>query len=114
LEVGAWIDINGEAIYGTSPWRVTHEGDAAMPIRFTAKGDAVYAICLAWPGGKEVVVKALGKRALPDKSITSARMLGSSDEVNWQQSDDGLTLTVPPKAPCQHAFVYRINLAGNK
>ena len=123
-EVGAWMDVNGEAIYGTSPWRLTHEGqarkgsqaskdgEASVPICFTAKGNSVYVICLAWPE-QQVVVKALGKQGLPGKSIAAVCMLGSKDAVGWRQSDAGLTLTVPPKPPCQHAFVYRIDLGQN-
>jgi len=117
-EVGKWMDINGEAIYGTSPWRVWHDGPSdshrsPAEIRFTAKGNSLYAICLGWPD-KEVLVKSLGKQGLPDKTIMSVKMLGSKDEVQWQQTDDGLTLTVPPVQPCQHAVVYRIKLAENR
>jgi alpha-L-fucosidase len=114
-EVGAWMDINGEAIYGTSPWRVFRDGPpdthrSPAEIRFTAKGKALYAICLGWPD-KDVLVKSLGKQGLPGKTITAVSMLGSKDQVRWQQSDDGLSLTVPPAQPCRHAFVYRIELA---
>ena len=111
-EVGAWMNLNGEAIYGTSPWRVTHEGDPPAPIRFTAKGNAVYAICPAGPH-PQVVIQALGKAAVPDKTISSVSLLGSQDQVPWRQSAAGLTLTVPPALPCPHAFVYRIELADH-
>ena len=118
-EVGAWMAVNGEAIYGTSPWRVFHDGAPKNPaaaeggaapvsIRFTAKGNSLYAICLAWPD-QELVVRALGTQALPDKPIAAVRMLGAADEVKWQQSAAGLTLSVPPQQPCRHAFVYRID-----
>jgi alpha-L-fucosidase len=117
-EVGAWMDINGEAIHGTSPWRVFQDGPSdshrsPSEIRFTAKGNSLYAICLGWPN-KDVVVKALGKQGLSGRTITAVSMLGSKDEVKWQQADDALTLTVPPTQPCQHAFVYRVDLTENK
>ena len=112
-EVGAWMDINSDAIYGTSPWKVSHEEAGTTPVRFTAKNNAVYAICLAWPE-QQVVIKALGKQMLGNQTIVSVRMLGSKDEVKWNQNDDGLTLSVPTKQPCQHAFVYRIELGGDK
>ena len=104
--------------YGTSPWQVFHDGPpvkGASPaeIRFTAKGNALYAICLGWPD-KDVVVRALGKSALPGGTIKAVSMLGSKDEVKWQQADGGLTLTVPRRPPCQHAFVYRIELGEGK
>ena len=118
-EVGKWMDINGEAIYGSSPWRVFHDGppqkNSGSPaeIRFTTKGNSIYAICLGWPD-KEVLVKSLGKQGISGRTITAVSMLGAKDEVKWQQTDDGLTLTVPPVQPCQHAFVYRIDLADHK
>lgn len=67
MEVGAWMDTNGEAIYGTSLWRVSRDeaagGDAPLDIRFTAKGNSLYAICLSWPEA-EVLVRTLGKQEL--------------------------------------------------
>jgi len=122
MEVGAWMETNQEAIYGTSPWKVFHDGplldkEAAkaggkstgfpVDIRVTAKGNATYAICLAWPE-KEMLVRALGSRAVPDKTIAAVSMLGSKDEVKWPQTDDGLTLSVPREKPCRYAFVYRL------
>jgi len=120
-EVGAWMKINQEAIYGTSPWKVAHEGPtgkseasqdgekaATLDIRFTAKGNSVYAICMAWPE-KDVLIRALGKEAFPGKKITAVRMLGSKDKIKWQQTAEGLSLSVPKTEPCRHAFVYRID-----
>ncbi|MBE0617438.1 MAG: alpha-L-fucosidase, partial [Proteobacteria bacterium] len=124
MEVGAWMETNGEAIYGTSPWRVFRDGpledeaaqgpnqslESPVDIRFTAKGNSLYAICLSWPE-KDVLVKALGHKRIPDKTITAVRMLGSKDQIQWRQTDDGLVLSVPRGKPCRHAFVYRIGLS---
>ena len=111
LEVGKWMDVNGEAIYGTSPWQVFHDTrpKGSLEVRFTAKGDCLYAICLGWPD-HELLIKALGNQALSDKTITAVSMLGSNEELRWRQDAGGLTLSVPRQQPCQHAFVYRINL----
>jgi alpha-L-fucosidase len=125
MEVGTWMETNQEAIYGTSAWRVYGEGPlfekeaakateksketAGVDIRFTAKENSVFAICLAWPE-KDVLVTALGKKGAPGKAISAVRMLGSKDEVKWRQTDDGLTLSVPREKPCRYAFVYRIDL----
>jgi alpha-L-fucosidase len=109
MEVGAWMDTNGDAIYGTSPWRVFR--DEAADIRFTAKGDSLYAICMSWPEA-EVLVKTLGKKGLADKTITGIRMLGSNEKIDWQQTDEGLKLSVPREKPGKFAFVYRIDFNG--
>jgi len=135
MEVGRWMDTNREAIQGTSTWRVLGEGplfekakaarekgkepvpggaacvgaaQSFVNIRFTAKGNSVYVICLSWPE-KDLFVRSLGKTGVPDKTIAAASMLGSRDAVQWRQTDGGLTLSVPGEKPCRHAFVYRID-----
>lgn len=73
LEIGAWLDINGEAIYGTSPWFIAGEGPTNLgeateigfneadtvytnkDVRFTVKGDTLYATFLAWPSEGAVI-----------------------------------------------------------
>jgi alpha-L-fucosidase len=140
MEVGTWMETNQEAIYGTSAWRVYGEGplfDTAMAkarekgkepapgsassagveqvpldIRFTAKGRSVYAICLTWPD-KDILVRTLGKKRVPDKTIAAVSMLGSKEAIKWRQADDGLTLSVPREKPCRHAFVYRIDFQSS-
>ena len=73
LEIGAWLDVNGQAIYGTSPWFIAGEGPTNLgrateigfneadtvytnkDIRFTVKGDVLYAAFLDWPGEEAVI-----------------------------------------------------------
>jgi alpha-L-fucosidase len=122
MEVGEWMEKNQAAIYGTTPWRVHSEGPrsetgtaqpdpgtGAVEIRFTAKRNSVFAACLGWPE-KGVLVKALGKKAMPDRAITGVSMLGAREEIQWRQTEAGLQLSVPLEQPCRHAFVYRITL----
>jgi alpha-L-fucosidase len=124
LEVGAWLETNGEAIYGTAPWKIFQErsvlgpaaakdpqksAESTIDMRFTAKGNSVYALCMAWPVNG-ILVKALGNQGVPGQTITAVRMLGSTEAVTWRQTQDGLALSVPRKPPCRHAFVYRIDL----
>ena len=116
-KVGEWMEVNQECIYGTSAWKVYGEGPSfenkkdtvGMNIRFTAKGDSVYAICLDWPE-KDFVIKAFGKAGVAGKKVGAVRMLGVKDEIKWSQSDEGLTLSVPKERPCNYAYVYKIDI----
>ena len=88
LGLGDWLQINGEAIYGTRHWKTFGEGNTivgeghmrehedkpfnAQDIRFTAKDGALYAICLGWPG-EHAVIKSLARAlcSLPSRSSPS-------------------------------------------
>jgi len=123
MEVGAWMETNGEAIYGSSPWKAFRDGPplhdeagkapkrdarSAVDIRFTAKGNSLYAICLAWPD-KDLLVRALAPKGAAPRAIAAVRMLGSKEAITWRQTNDGLALSVPREKPGRYAFVYRID-----
>jgi alpha-L-fucosidase len=110
--ITAWMDVNRECIFGTRPWKVFGEGPAsdgapisaqgfnegkgrpftAGDVRFTAKGDAVYAIVLGRPGDA-VRVQSFGRSAkLLDRPIVRVEQLGAG-EVVWLQEDGALAIT---------------------
>ena len=103
LEIGEWLQVNGEAVYGTKAWRVNAEGDH---VRYTAKGDSFYAFCLGWPG-KELRLAA--PKAAGDVQVT---MLGLKQDIPCRRESDGLHIKVPQltidQLPCRHAYVFKL------
>jgi alpha-L-fucosidase len=126
LEIGRWLALNGEAIYGTRPWGVFGEGPTEgigpkfqgnqpktpytpQDIRFTAKGDVLYAIVLAWPENGKVNIKSLATGSqLIRREIKRVTLLGSDVPVKWTRSSDGLGVDLPAQRPSDYAFVLKI------
>jgi alpha-L-fucosidase len=119
--IGRWLKINGEAIYGTRPFRVFGEGPARPPksanhfndneytygardIRFTTKGGALYAICLGIPNEPSQIVSL----AKTDKPVAAVELLGSNEKLSWKQEPGGLTIQPAKTWPAGHAVVFKI------
>jgi len=124
LGMGAWLKVNGEAIYATRPFQVFGEGPTevkeghfseqhikeftAQDIRFTTRGDVLYAICLDWPGEK-LTIKTLAKPCpLARGEVAAVTLLGHDGRLEWAQDQAGLTIKLPPAKPCEHAFAFKI------
>lgn len=84
LGLGAWLDVNGDAIFGTRPW-VTSDGTAngSIPVRYTRKDDALYVILLDTPGDTQVKLDKLQLGA-----GAKVELLGHSETLTWQQDND--------------------------
>ena len=123
LDVGAWLNVNGESIYGTRPWRIYGEGPTkvaagsfhdtdttrytAEDFRFTTKGDVLYAIGLGWPTNGEAVIHSLAS-AVGNEHVRSVILVGSEAKLQFEQRADGLRVRLPDQAPGKYAYALRI------
>jgi alpha-L-fucosidase len=81
----------------------------AEDVRFTTKGNAVYAFVMGWPE-KEAVIKPLGTNNAGMK-VANVAMLGFKGKLKWTQGADGLKVEMPPARPCDHAIALKITSA---
>jgi alpha-L-fucosidase len=98
LQLGEFLGTSGDSIYGTRKWRVAAEGET---IRYTSKGDTVYAIVLGWPG------RTVTLKAPKATGATRVRLLGATEAVRFSRVGQGLRLEMPESAPAgsyAHAF----------
>ncbi len=131
LEIGEWLDQNGEAIYDTRPWGKnwgegpTPQGEprgerglvdgmlktyTGRDMRFTTRGDVLYAILLAWPADNETVITSMAKDKHIGGKVESVTMLGPQQPrpIAFSQQDDGLHVTMPTYKPNDYASVLKI------
>jgi alpha-L-fucosidase len=123
-ELGKWLKINGEGIYGTRPWLVYGEGPTKVvtgafqeqkqpyteeDIRFTTKDTVLYAFVMKTPS-KQVKIKSLSSSLTLVNKIEDVELVGSTAKVAWKQDADGLSITVPAALPSKYALAFKIKL----
>lgn len=109
-KITAWMQVNGEAIYETRPWKLYGEGPnqvkagsfqgrsisklGAQDIRFTRNkaNTVIYAIALGWPTG-ELTIRSLS-HSMTGK-IKHVQLLGTGERVKWKQTAAGLQVELP-------------------
>jgi alpha-L-fucosidase len=121
-----WMDVNGEAIFSTRPWKVSGEGPAqesagtsyqdakglpgtSRDVRFTTKGNALYAILLGWPEKEAVITSLPSTEKLWFGEVAEVRVLGVDGSLGFSRDAKGLTVEMPETKPCEHAFVLKIS-----
>jgi alpha-L-fucosidase len=125
-DIGRWLSVNGEAIYGTRPFAVFGEGPTAVvegpfaddkrkaftpeDVRFTTKDGKVYAIVLAWPESGGVTIRSLGRASSNlAKEVANVELLGSSAPVKWTRDAAGLHVSLPGERPSDFALALRVS-----
>lgn len=123
--IARWMDVNRECIFGTRPWKIYGEGPSvestaalsaqgfnegknkpytAEDVRFTTKGDVLYAIFLERPADGKVTIKSLAagdgaKPGLLDREIEALTVLGPHQAPVWTRDAAGLRVTLPEMQP---------------
>jgi alpha-L-fucosidase len=133
-EITAWMKVNGEALYGTRPWKIFGEGPgirkskagggfvgtvehfneqqrvdlSGADIRFTTKAGALYAFVMGH-NARETVIGALDvSRALEPRRVARVELAGSSSPLAWRMAQDGLHIASPERWPSEHAVAFKI------
>jgi alpha-L-fucosidase len=127
--IAGWMQDNGEAIYGTRPWKVYGEGPSVTgeqekgqfhgvkdvrpyrqdDFRFTVKGKTLYAFCMEKPDG-DIRISSLGLKTATGQKIASVKMLGSDAKLKWMQTDDEMVIEKPARLPGYNTIVFAIRL----
>ncbi len=129
-EITKWMAINSEGIYASRPWKIFGDGPVATApptgagtrfnesgrkdltaeeVRFTTKGDVLYAFIMGWPE-KLVLIKPLATSSpLKPAKISNVELLGYSNKMIWTQDEQGLTVVMPEKKPCDYAITLKIS-----
>jgi alpha-L-fucosidase len=116
-DIGRWMNVNSESIYGTRPWKIFGEGPAqqsvaaltgqgfnegkgkpftARDIRFTIKGKALYATVMGWPDDGKVVIKSLAANSpLYPEQINRVELLSTRQTLKFERTSEGLIIDFP-------------------
>ncbi len=123
LDLGDWLGRFGECIYGTRPWVVYGEGPTRMrkaghfvgrvqygakDIRFTTRGDVLYAIFLGRPEGTATIASLAKGSGLYAGEPKRAALIGSDKALKTEWDGNGLHLAMPAKLPDDKAVAVRV------
>ncbi len=109
LGLGKWLEVNGEAIYGTRPW-VRAEGETLdkIDVRFTTKETSLYMILLDTPKSNVILIKSLNV-----DSNATILLLSYRNELEWKQEGNDLKITLPKNLAISPAHSFKITPKPN-
>ena len=126
LELGRWLQVNGEGIYDTVPWKWFGEGSVnaqdgffmdgeekpftAQDFRFTYSGGCLYAFQLR-PDGKTVHISTLASKKLHDFGIEQVSLLGREEPLTATRDAQGLHICLPEDISLDYPLCFKIQLA---
>jgi alpha-L-fucosidase len=125
-DLAAWMKINGEAVFGTRPWKTYGEGPTqvkagmfgekdAKPftpqdIRFTTRRDVLYALALGWPKAATLTIKSLAADVAGQ--VQRVELLGIDQALPYRRDGAGLTITLPQHRFGDHVYAFKISGHG--
>ena len=130
-EIGKWMKINGESVYGTSKWLISHEGPTVVSMKgsgerekqgfkynftsedfwFSSKDSCIYVTSLKWPDSRQVLIKSFApSEKEKNEEIKNVQMLGCTEELSWTMEEDGLSVVLPSHRPNLNGYVLKIVL----
>jgi len=124
-ELTPWMEANSEAIHGTRPWKIHGEGpsDTAtgafaenaaytpQDIRFTTKGERLYAITLREPQGQVAIASLAKPNPHERRAVRRVRLLGHRGQVAFRQTGQALVIDLPASLPTRHGSAFAIDFA---
>lgn len=103
-DIGSWLDVNGESIYGTRRWEGS-KNQNQKNLYFTKKGNDLFVLCTQFPEKKITI------NAIPGNP-NQVKMLGINKKIKIDYADNNLTIytpeVTPGNSPCRFAWVYKI------
>jgi alpha-L-fucosidase len=122
-----WMSTNSDAIYSSRPWRIFGEGPAASAganeasfneekrkdltaadVRFTTKGNTLYAFVMGWPDYQAVIQALATDTGLRVGKIQNVELLGFDGKLDWTQDRSGLKVMMPAQKPCDYAITFKV------